>query len=60
MIAMTETNQETIATTDLNGNREEMECEKPTSVEMKPVVAHQEVPREDAAVMPVKRTEEAV
>jgi hypothetical protein len=54
MIAMTETNQETTATTDLNGNTEEMECEEPTSVEMKPEVAHEEVPREDAAVMPVR------
>jgi hypothetical protein len=55
MIAVTETNQETIATMDLNGNTEEMECEEPASVEMKPEVAKQEAPREDAAVMPVRR-----
>jgi hypothetical protein len=54
MIPMMEANQETIATTDLKGNTEEMECEEPASVEMKPEVAQQEVPREDAAVMPVR------
>jgi hypothetical protein len=32
-----------------------LEEEEPTSVEMKPEVAHEEVPREDAAVMPVRR-----
>jgi hypothetical protein len=47
--------KQTIATTDLNGNTEEMECEEPASVEMRPEVAHQEVPREDAAVMLVIR-----
>jgi hypothetical protein len=43
-----------IATTDLNGNTKEMECEKPASVDTTPEVAHeQEVPVEDAEVMPV-------
>jgi hypothetical protein len=54
MIAMTETNQEMIATTDLNGKTEKMECEQQASVDMTPEVAQQEVPREDAAVMPVR------
>jgi hypothetical protein len=50
MIAMTDL----IATTDLNGNTKKMECEKPVSVDMTPEVAHeQEVPVEDAEVMPV-------
>jgi hypothetical protein len=31
-----------------------LEVEKPASVEMKPEVAHEEVPLEDAAVMPVE------
>jgi hypothetical protein len=54
MITMTKTNEEKIATMDLKGNPEEMECEEPASVEMKPEVAQQGVPREDAAVMPVR------
>jgi hypothetical protein len=54
MIAMTKTNQETIATTDLKGNPEGMECEKPAPVDMTPEVAlDQEVPVENAAGMPV-------
>jgi hypothetical protein len=31
-----------------------LEEEEPTSVEMKPEVPHEEVPREDAAVMPIR------
>jgi hypothetical protein len=53
-IAMTKTNQETIATTDLKGNPEERECEKPAPVDMTPEVADdQEVPVEDAEVTAV-------
>jgi hypothetical protein len=53
MIAMTKLNQEKIATTDLKGNPEEIECEEPTSVDMEPEMAHEEVPKEEAVVMPV-------
>jgi hypothetical protein len=54
MIAMTKTNQETIATTDLKGNPEGMECKKPASVDRTPEVAReQEIPMEDTEVMPV-------
>jgi hypothetical protein len=44
MIAMTKTNKEKIAATDLKGNPEEMECE----------LEHQEAPKEDAVVKPVE------
>jgi hypothetical protein len=60
MIATTKANQETIATTDLKGNPEEMECEEPTSVDMTPEVAHEEVPKEDAVVMPVREPRKGV
>jgi hypothetical protein len=54
MTAMTKVNQETIVTTDLKGNPEGMECENLAAVDMTPEVAHeQEVPREDAEVMPI-------
>jgi hypothetical protein len=43
MIAMTKTNQEKMEATDLKGNPEEMECGS----------EHREVPKEEAAVMPV-------
>jgi hypothetical protein len=43
MIAMTKTKQENVEATDLEGNSEEMECES----------EHREVPKEEAAVMPV-------
>jgi hypothetical protein len=54
MIAMTKTNHETIATTDLKGNLEGMECEKPASEDTTPEVANdQEIPLKDAEVVPV-------
>jgi hypothetical protein len=54
MITTPKANQETIATTDLKGNAEGMECEKPAPVDMTPEVAlDQEVPVEDAEVTAV-------
>jgi hypothetical protein len=49
MITTTEANKETIAITDLKGNPEGMECEKPAPVDTTPEVADdQDVPVEDA------------
>jgi hypothetical protein len=43
---------------DLKSAITQMEWEKPASVEMKPEAAHEDVPPEDAARMPVGKTEE--
>jgi hypothetical protein len=45
------TREETMACQEKTEAR--LEGEEPTSVDMEPDVAHQEVPREDAAIMPV-------